>query len=106
MFSRLLRLAALSLLSLSTSTARYPSFGTLQTTNPGVLNVVINNTFSFINLFDFHFQADLANLIETLQENDTDIRAVVFSSSNPEFFLAHYADRIHYQAPFYIYTES
>ncbi|KAJ7131058.1 ClpP/crotonase-like domain-containing protein, partial [Mycena epipterygia] len=68
-----------------------PSFGTLQTTNSsGVLNVVINNTFSSINLFDFHLQADLANLIETLQENDTDIRVVIFSSANPDFFLAHY----------------
>ncbi|KAJ7920440.1 ClpP/crotonase-like domain-containing protein [Mycena leptocephala] len=63
--------------------------GTLQTSNSsGVLNVVINNTFSTINLFDFHVQSDLANLVETLQANDTDIRVVVFpaptrSSSSP-----------------------
>ncbi|KAJ6453698.1 enoyl-CoA hydratase/isomerase family protein [Mycena sanguinolenta] len=75
---------------LSVSAAQYPSFGTLQTTNSsGVMNVVINNTYSTINLFDFHVQSDLANLIETLQANDTDIRVVVFSSANPDFFLAH-----------------
>ncbi|KAJ6534987.1 ClpP/crotonase-like domain-containing protein [Mycena capillaripes] len=33
--------------------------------------------------------SDLANLIETLQANDTDIRVVVFSSANKEFFIAH-----------------
>ncbi|KAJ7625876.1 ClpP/crotonase-like domain-containing protein, partial [Roridomyces roridus] len=61
--------------------ARYPSFGTVQTTNSsGVLNAVINNTASSTNLFDYRVQADLANLIETLQVNDTDIRVVVFSS--------------------------
>ncbi|KAJ7103937.1 ClpP/crotonase-like domain-containing protein [Mycena epipterygia] len=91
MFTALLRFAGLALLTVSAHAARYPSFGTLQTTNSsGVLNVVINNTFSSINLFDFHLQADLANLIETLQENDTDIRVVIFSSANPDFFLAHY----------------
>ncbi|KAJ7728009.1 hypothetical protein DFH07DRAFT_970007 [Mycena maculata] len=63
---------------------------TLQTTNSsGVMNIVIDST-STINLFDFHLQADLANLIETLQANDTDIRVVVFSSANPDFFIAHF----------------
>ncbi|KAJ7103945.1 ClpP/crotonase-like domain-containing protein [Mycena epipterygia] len=90
MFTGLLRFASLALLTVSAHAARYPSFGTLQTTNSsGVLNVVINNTFSSINLFDLHVQSDLANLVETLQANDTDIRVVVFSSANPEFFLAH-----------------
>ncbi|KAF8210886.1 ClpP/crotonase-like domain-containing protein [Mycena galopus ATCC 62051] len=56
----------------------------------GVLNGMINNTFSEVNVFDFHVQADLANLIETLQGNDTDIRTVVFSSGNQDFFIAHY----------------
>ncbi|CAK5266543.1 unnamed protein product [Mycena citricolor] len=70
--------------------ARYPAFGTLQTsTSAGVMNVVINNTFSPINIFDMHVQADLANLIEELQSPDTDVRAVVFSSANKEFFIAH-----------------
>ncbi|KAJ7840056.1 ClpP/crotonase-like domain-containing protein [Mycena olivaceomarginata] len=83
-------LTTLLLFALSTSAARYPSFGTLQTTtSSGVLNVVINNTFSSINLFDFHVQSDLANLIETLQAPDTDIRVVVFSSGNPDFFIGH-----------------
>jgi hypothetical protein len=53
------------------------------------MKVVINNTYSSINLFDQYFQSDLANLIETLQANDTDIREAVFSSANPEFFLSH-----------------
>ncbi|KAJ7509484.1 ClpP/crotonase-like domain-containing protein [Mycena galericulata] len=84
---RLLRLAIAGLFALSASAARYPSFGTLQTTNSsGVLNVVINNTYSTINLFDLHVQSDLANLIETLQANDTDIRVVVFSKSPLPFF--------------------
>ncbi|KAJ7625878.1 ClpP/crotonase-like domain-containing protein [Roridomyces roridus] len=70
--------------------ARYPSFGTVQTTNSsGVLNAVINNTASSTNLFDYRVQADLANIVETLQANDTDIRVVVFSSGNKEFFIAH-----------------
>ncbi|KAJ7617314.1 ClpP/crotonase-like domain-containing protein [Roridomyces roridus] len=70
--------------------ARYPSFGTVQTTNSsGVLNAVINNTASSTNLFDYRVQADLANLVETLQANDTDIRVVLFSSGNKEFFIAH-----------------
>ncbi|KAJ7655944.1 ClpP/crotonase-like domain-containing protein, partial [Mycena rosella] len=77
-------------LALLASAARYPFFGTLQMTNSsGVLNVVINNTYSPINLFDLHVQSDLANLIDTLQANDTDIRVVVFSSANTDFFLAH-----------------
>ncbi|KAJ7790420.1 ClpP/crotonase-like domain-containing protein [Mycena olivaceomarginata] len=84
MFHGLLKFATATCLVLSANAARYPSFGTLQTTNSsGVLNVVINNTFSPINLFDFHVAADLANLIETLQANDTDIRVVVFSSESP-----------------------
>lgn len=82
--------STISNLALLASAARYPSFGTLHTTKAsGVLNVVINNTYSPINLFDLHVQSDLANLIETLQANDTDIRVVVFSSANPDFFLAH-----------------
>ncbi|KAJ7882376.1 ClpP/crotonase-like domain-containing protein [Mycena olivaceomarginata] len=84
MFFRLLSFALLA------SAARYPSYGTLQITNSsGIMNVVINNTYSSINLFDQYFQADLANLIETLQAKDTDIRVVVFSSANTEFFLSH-----------------
>ncbi|KAJ7669654.1 hypothetical protein B0H17DRAFT_1142102 [Mycena rosella] len=83
-------LTTLALLTACTSAARYPSYGTLQTAqSSGVLNVVINNTHSPINLFDQFVQSDLANLIETLQANDTDVRVVVFSSANPEFFLAH-----------------
>ncbi|KAJ7307892.1 ClpP/crotonase-like domain-containing protein [Mycena albidolilacea] len=88
MFRRLLSFASFALLA---SAARYPSYGTLQTTNSsGVLNVVINNTFSSVNLFDEHVMSDLANLIETLQANDTDIHVVVFSSGNKDFFLDHF----------------
>ncbi|KAJ7171250.1 ClpP/crotonase-like domain-containing protein, partial [Mycena filopes] len=92
---------SLALAAATVSAARYPSFGTFQTTNSsGVLNVVINNTYSEINLFDLHIQSDLANLIETLQANDTDIRVVVFSSANPDFFLAHID--INYFLPDYV----
>ncbi|KAJ6539995.1 ClpP/crotonase-like domain-containing protein [Mycena vulgaris] len=90
MFRSLLSFASLALLVPCASAARYPSFGTLKTTqNAGVLNVVINNTFSTINVFDAHVQSDLANLIEGLQAPDTDVRVVVFSSGNKDFFLAH-----------------
>ncbi|KAJ7926244.1 ClpP/crotonase-like domain-containing protein [Mycena leptocephala] len=92
MFRGLCLSASLALCAVSAFAARYPSFGTLKTTtsSEGVMNVVINNTYSTINLFDFHIQSDLANLIETLQANDTDVRVVVFSSGNPEFFFAHF----------------
>ncbi|KAF7344267.1 hypothetical protein MVEN_01718000 [Mycena venus] len=90
MFRQLLRLASVALLSLSTTAARYPSFGTLTTnTSAGIMNVVINNTFSTINVIDFHVLADLANLIEELQRNDTDVRVVLFSSANTEYFTSH-----------------
>ncbi|KAJ7602633.1 ClpP/crotonase-like domain-containing protein [Mycena rosella] len=89
MFRALLSLALASF-ALLASAARYPSYGTLQTINSsGVLNVMINNTYSSVNLFDLHIQSDLANLIETLQANDTDIRVAVFSSANKDSFLAH-----------------
>ncbi|KAJ6492868.1 ClpP/crotonase-like domain-containing protein [Mycena vitilis] len=92
-FSQLLQLfSILCSFFLSTSGARYPSFGTLQTsTSAGVMDVVINNTFSEINIFDFHVMADLANLLELLQSNgtDSDVHVVVFSSANPDFFIAH-----------------
>ncbi|KAJ7131863.1 ClpP/crotonase-like domain-containing protein [Mycena crocata] len=90
MYPPLFRFSTLLLFALSSSAARWPSFGTLQTTqSSGVLNVVINNTFSSINVLDFHLQADLANLVEELQASDTDVRVVVFSSANKEFFMAH-----------------
>ncbi|KAJ6480325.1 ClpP/crotonase-like domain-containing protein [Mycena sanguinolenta] len=90
MFRQLLRLSSVALLSLSASAATYPSFGTLQTNiSAGIMNVVINNTFSTINVIDFHVLADLANLIEELQRNDTDVRVVVFSSANTEYFTSH-----------------
>ncbi|KAJ7157593.1 ClpP/crotonase-like domain-containing protein [Mycena crocata] len=88
MLRRILRFAHLGLLCLSVTAARYPSYGTLQTTgSSGVLSVVINNRYSSINLFDMHVQSDLANLIETLQANDTDIRVVVFSSANKDMLF-------------------
>ncbi|KAJ7215516.1 ClpP/crotonase-like domain-containing protein [Mycena pura] len=76
----LLRVAVLALpyLFAIAGAARYPSYGTLQTTQTdGVLNVVINNTYSTINLFDKYVQSDLANLIEELQAPDTDVRVVM-----------------------------
>ncbi|KAF7369878.1 hypothetical protein MSAN_00617000 [Mycena sanguinolenta] len=64
--------------------ARYPSYGTLRTKQSGV-----NNTYSTINLSDMYVQSDMANLIERLQANDTDIRVVVFTSGNKDFFIGH-----------------
>ncbi|KAJ6540720.1 hypothetical protein B0H19DRAFT_1269269 [Mycena capillaripes] len=90
MFHRLLHLTSIALFSLAATAASYPAFGTLQTSSSsGVMNVVIHNTYSSINLFDFHLQSDLANLVETLQSNDTDIRVIVFSSANRDFSIAH-----------------
>ncbi|KAJ7825020.1 ClpP/crotonase-like domain-containing protein, partial [Mycena olivaceomarginata] len=43
---------------------------------------------STINVIDFHVLTDLANLIEELQRNDTDVRVVVFSSANTEYFTS------------------
>jgi enoyl-CoA hydratase/carnithine racemase len=78
------------LFGLSVYGATWPEYGTLKTTNSsGIMNVTINNTFSTINLFDFHFQSDLANLIETLQSNNSGIKVVIFSSGNKDFFLSH-----------------
>ncbi|KAJ6511793.1 ClpP/crotonase-like domain-containing protein [Mycena vulgaris] len=85
MFRALLSFSTLTLLASYASAARYPSYGTLQTTkSAGVLNVVINNTFSEINLFDQFVQSDLGNLIETLQANDTDSPLPFFDASIPE----------------------
>ncbi|KAJ6451833.1 ClpP/crotonase-like domain-containing protein, partial [Mycena vitilis] len=69
----------------------YPAYDTVQTTlaSPGVLRVLLNNTYSSINLFDYHLQADLANLVGTLQAPDSDVRVVVFESANPQFFIGH-----------------
>ncbi|KAJ7660168.1 ClpP/crotonase-like domain-containing protein [Mycena polygramma] len=69
----------------------YPAYDTVHTTltSPGVLRVVLNNTYSSINLFDYHLQADLANLVGTLQAPDSDVRVVIFESANPEFFIGH-----------------
>ncbi|KAJ7613695.1 ClpP/crotonase-like domain-containing protein, partial [Mycena polygramma] len=75
---------------LTTSGARYPSFGTLQTsTSAGVIDVVINNTFSEINIFDFHVMADLANLLELLQSNGTDSDSPLpqFDPFNPDMIF-------------------
>ncbi|KAJ7060407.1 ClpP/crotonase-like domain-containing protein [Mycena amicta] len=84
------RSVILALLSTLASALRFPSYGTLRTTQSnGVLNVVINNTYSTINLFDKHVQADLGNLIEELQADNSDVRVVVFSSGNEEFFIGH-----------------
>ncbi|KAJ7676528.1 ClpP/crotonase-like domain-containing protein [Mycena polygramma] len=69
----------------------YPTYDTVQATlsAPGVLRVVLNNTYSSINLFDYHLQSDLANLVRTLQAPHSDVRVVVFESANPEFFVGH-----------------
>lgn len=68
----------------------YPDYGTMNSTSSnGVMNVVINNPHSQINIVDYHFQSDLARLVQNLK-NDTTTKVVVFSSGNPDFFLAHF----------------
>ncbi|KAJ7230911.1 ClpP/crotonase-like domain-containing protein [Mycena haematopus] len=85
-----LQLQLLLSLSATVHASPYPSFGTIHTTQSGgILNAVFNNTFSPINLFDYHIMADLGNLIAELQANDTDVRVVVFSSGNEDFFFPH-----------------
>ncbi|KAL9608822.1 MAG: hypothetical protein Q9167_006357 [Letrouitia subvulpina] len=42
-----------------------------------------------INLYDYQLSTDLLNLVRYL-ENRTDIKVVIFSSANPDYFIAHY----------------
>ena len=53
----------------------------------GVAHVIIDNP--PINLFDLVLYPELAKLTSQLRDDD-DVRAVVVSSANPEFFIAHF----------------
>ncbi|RFU26514.1 hypothetical protein B7463_g9819, partial [Scytalidium lignicola] len=64
-------------------------FGTLNAVQKGgILNVVINNNSTNINLYDAKVQSDLYDLVTILQGNTT-VKVVVFTSANPDFFIAH-----------------
>ena len=53
----------------------------------GVAHVIIDNP--PINLFDLVLYPEMAKLTAQLRD-DEDVRAVVVSSANPEFFIAHF----------------
>src|SRR5689334_18880217 len=71
------------------SAYRDSAFGTLKTVqNGGVLSVAIHNNSTNINLYDSKVQSDLYDLVTMLQGN-TSVKVVVFTSTVPDFFLAH-----------------
>ncbi|MCJ1278996.1 hypothetical protein MMC21_006817 [Puttea exsequens] len=72
--------------SLTTS----PGYGTLTLTRNGsIIRAQINNP--PINLWDYKLASDISTFVDTLAENNTlGTRVVIFSSSNPDFFIAHY----------------
>ncbi|KAF5004937.1 hypothetical protein FDECE_8590 [Fusarium decemcellulare] len=53
----------------------------------GVLRITINHGAS--NLWDWKLTEDLAELLDTLQGNQ-EVKVVIFSSGNPDYFIAHY----------------
>ena len=80
--------------SISQPYSRSPStgYGTVTTyTNGSVVRATINN--SPINLYDYKLAADLFSFVSSLM-NNTEVKVVILSSANPNFFIAHYD--IHY----------
>lgn len=62
-------------------------FGTLtETQTNGVLDIVILNNSTKLNLWDNKIESDLYDLVTRLQHDET-VKAVVFKSGNPEFFF-------------------
>jgi len=57
------------------------------TSSGGIARVVFDN--GEINLLDAQMFAELAAVVDRLA-NDSDVRVVVLSSANPEFFIAHF----------------
>jgi enoyl-CoA hydratase/carnithine racemase len=71
-------------------------FGTITQSQTGaVLDVVIFNNSTNINLWDNKVQSDLYDLVTQLQNDKAGVKAVVFRSGNPEFFfgLLDFVDR-------------
>ena len=64
----------------------------MTTTNGSIMRAVMNNP--PINLYDYKLAADLYSLVSSL-ENNTDIKIVILSSANPDFWIAHYDLRLH-----------
>ena len=66
----------------------YAEFSALRVeVSDGVAHVVIDNP--PINLFDRTLYREMVPLVQKLAVDD-DVRAIVFSSANPEFFIAHF----------------
>lgn len=66
----------------------YADFSALRVeVSDGVAHVVIDNP--PINLFDRTLYREMVPLVQKLAVDD-DVRAIVFSSANPEFFIAHF----------------
>lgn len=57
------------------------------TVEEGIARVVLDNP--PINLFTFDFFWETAEVVERLA-NDDDVRVVIISSANPDFFIAHF----------------
>ncbi|KAH7109185.1 ClpP/crotonase-like domain-containing protein [Dactylonectria macrodidyma] len=53
----------------------------------GVVRITIHNGGS--NLWDWKLNEDVAEALDTFKDN-TEVKVVIFSSANPNFFIAHY----------------
>ena len=57
-------------------------------TKPGVLQIAFNNPDSEVNVWSEYALSGLTDIVQKLQ-NDTEIKAVVFTSDVPNYFMAH-----------------
>ena len=88
-------LLSLTQLARSAPAARSPTssgYGTITTTRTGpAIRTTINN--APINVFDYKLATDLTSLVSSLPAQPTapdPPKVIVFSSANPDFFIAHY----------------
>ena len=71
-----------------------PGYGTLSTTTNGsIVRAVINNP--PLNLWDYKLASDISSFVDNLAANinsttTANPKVVIFSSANPDFFIAHY----------------
>lgn len=67
-----------------------PGYGTLTLTTSGsITRALINNP--PLNIWDYKLASDMSTFVDNLAQNDTPAtKVVIFSSANPDFFLAHY----------------
>ncbi|KAI8682206.1 hypothetical protein NCS55_00475600 [Fusarium keratoplasticum] len=66
-----------------------PRYNTLSTSSSGkgVLRITINHGAS--NLWDWKLTEDLAEVLDAFEGNE-EVKVVIFSSGNPDYFIAHY----------------